>query len=158
MGEEKDREEIVEEEMPPLRLWLFFIAGVFTFLILAGITLEILGILKLGAMSLIAGFRIIIALFYPLCFIPSAVLLELLLAAWKKRPFRPLNIILTSAYIAEFVILMVIIASIFEMVFPNLDLVDQAPVLGVSFAIAFIVSGATSRIPRVRSLLKKASE
>ncbi len=148
-----------EIEEPPLRLQLFLAAGI-GIIIIVGMSLTILIAdflgLRLGAISLIGGFRMLMGLIYFAMGLPFCVFSEFWYSRWKKRTFRLRNIAMLSVSIGGGILLIVAISSFFEMIFPSLEPVDQAPILGISVGIALLALAATSRVHRVRSFLKKA--
>jgi hypothetical protein len=148
--EKKSLEEDIEES--PIRLQLFLTAGIII-IGSVGVGLAVcisMHVLRLDfAMSLIAGFRVLLVLGFSIIFLPMAVFGEFWYSKWKKRSFRPRNVALLCIPFGECLLVMIIVATFFEMLFPRLELVDQAPILGISVGAGLIAIALTSRICRI---------
>lgn len=107
-----------------------------------------------GATSLLGGFRVLVVLGYAIMVIPFAVLGEYWWSSWRGKTFEPKHIISTSLLLGAVLMLMASLSYIFEMLLPKLDVSAQAPVIGVSIALAIVISTLIARTSRTRERLK----
>jgi hypothetical protein len=108
-----------------------------------------------GTQSLLGGFRILVVLGYAIMVVPFAVLGEYWWSSWRRKPFKPKHIIPTSILLGAVLMLMAFLSYIFELLLPNLEVSAQAPVLGMSIALAILISTLIAKTSRVRERLKR---
>jgi len=107
-----------------------------------------------GNTSLLGGFRILVVLGYAIMVIPFAVLGEYWWSSWRSKPFKPKHIISTSILLGMVLMFMASLSYIFEMLFPKFEVSQQAPVLGLSIALAILISTLIARTSKARDRLE----
>jgi len=152
--------ELSEEEK---RLYLK--GGLVTLIIAFGIALPgfwlitnfVVNVLGLGPdrVSLLASLRAQMALAYPLLFIPSVVLVALVVRwIWKKS--SPLvSAAIMCGLSGEFVLILIAIATVFDLLLPGVPFIVQVPLTAASLGIALLAMGQTAKIRPIRNILEK---
>jgi len=112
--------------------------------------------LEIGEISRLAGFRAILVLSYPIFFLPGAVLVELVYSWFWHKTFRLLNIGILSSMFGEFVLVSVAIATLFDLVFPEMPITVQVPLMAASNGIALLAMAKTASTTRIKMLIKKS--
>lgn len=96
--------------------------------------------------------------------LPGSVLSEFLWAHWKHRKFHLSGVLAGSLFLLEFVVVMFLTATIFDLLFPGLYFTREpftgltGLVLGLIIGLPMIAMVLTIRIPKVDAYMKKAFE
>jgi hypothetical protein len=111
--------------------------------------------LKPGSMSLLAGVRTLLIVFYFIGFFPAAILGEFADSYVKKRCFRVLNVLILLLFFGIAVSVAVTLATLFDMLFSDASLL-QVPLAAVSVSIPSLIVAAVFKMKRFNNFVKKA--
>lgn len=144
---------------------LYLKTGLVTLIIAFGIALPgfwlitnfVFNVLGLGPdrVSFLASVRAEFAFAYPLLFIPSVVLVALVVRwIWKKS--SPLeSAAIMCGLSGEFVLILIAVATAFDLLLPGIPFTVQVPLAAVSLGIALLATGQTAKIRPIRNIIEK---
>lgn len=112
--------------------------------------------LTAGSMSLFAGVRIILTVFYLTLFLPSAMLCELADSRVNERSYRARNIILFFLFFGEVVLVAAALLTLFDVFFSKASLLVQFPLTAISVSIPSLVVVFTFRMKKIHGYIEKA--
>ena len=133
--------------------------------LIAWVSLTITSILglDLGA-TFMATVRVYFTVGFLLLFFPLAIWVEFVYSRWRRRRFRPRNILIAIEMFGAGILIMILISFIFEFAFPNLSFSNE-PVSGLAGLAVGLMAGLPAltialinMIPRVRRHIKRAFE
>lgn len=108
--------------------------------------------LHVGGMSLYAGVRTILAVFYLIGFLPDAFLCELFDSRFNKRPFRARNAGIILLFLTEFVVTTVALLTLLDMALAESSMLIQLPLTAACMGVALVVMVFTFNSEKVASL------
>jgi hypothetical protein len=162
MSDDKKVEETTPSAVGSKGAFFAFLLGVLALILTMYITTSFLGF-KIGGspdISLYYTFRVMASLIIAIIFIPGSVFAERLSSQEKKRPFRPKNIILFSAFFMEVLAVILFLSFVIEFFLPNVDSVFLVPLFAAIGSVGMLSFGLTVRAidrnPRTRKLIERA--
>jgi len=114
--------------------------------------------LKTGSLSLLASLRILLVFFYAIGFFPASILGEFAYHYTRRRAFKPRNILILLIFFAAFVLLAVVLLTLFDTFFAYASDIVQVPLAAVSVSAPILVLAVTSRVKRINAYVGKAFE
>jgi hypothetical protein len=106
--------------------------------------------------SLLATFRAIVALAYPVLFVPTVILVAFVVSwIWRKSSALT-NAAILCGFSGEFVLILIALVTLFDVILPGLSVILQVPLMAISLGIALFAMAKTAKIRPIRKLIEKS--